>query len=144
MGYVIAIVMGKVDLSVIFADGLLSLPKIIPYVPEFNLSAIFSVCIIYLVSAAETIGDTSAMVASGLNREITDREISGSLACVGYKTVPVIIPDNDTLKKFNDFCRPLFEQQKNLEKEKYHLELMRGDVLPKFISGEYDVDNFII
>jgi len=84
VGYVIAIVMGKVDLSVIFADGLLSLPKFMPYVPEFNLSAIFSVCIIYLVSAAETIGDTSAMVASGLNREITDREISGSLACDGY------------------------------------------------------------
>ena len=84
VGYVIAIVMGKVDLSVIFADGLLSLPKFMPYVPEFNLSAIFSVCIIYLVSATETIGDTSAMVASGLNREITDREISGSLACDGY------------------------------------------------------------
>ena len=84
VGYVIAIVMGKVDLSVIFADGLLSLPKFMPYVPEFNVSAIFSVCIIYLVSAAETIGDTSAMVASGLNREITDKEISGSLSCDGY------------------------------------------------------------
>ena len=84
VGYIIAIVMGNVDLSVIFADGLLSLPKFMPYVPEFNLAAIFSVCIIYLVSAAETIGDTSAMVASGLNREITDREISGSLACDGY------------------------------------------------------------
>ena len=32
-----------------------------------------SVCIIYLVSAAETIGDTSAMVATGLNREIEDK-----------------------------------------------------------------------
>ena len=30
VGYVIAIVMGKVDLSVIFADGLLSLPKFMP------------------------------------------------------------------------------------------------------------------
>jgi len=68
------------------------------------------------------------------------KEISGSR----MKTVPVIIPDNDTLNKFNDFCRPLFERQRNLEKEKYRLELMRGDVLPKFISGEYDVDNFII
>lgn len=84
VGYIVAIIMGKVDLSVIFADGLISLPKLMPYKPEFNLGAIFSVCIIYLVSAAETIGDTSAMVATGLNREITDREISGSLACDGY------------------------------------------------------------
>ena len=84
VGYVVAIFMGKVDLSMILSDGFISLPKIMPYVPEFHISAIFSVCIIYLVSAAETIGDTSAMVATGLNREITDGEIAGSLACDGY------------------------------------------------------------
>lgn len=86
VGYVVAIFMGKVDLSVIFADGLVSLPKLLPYKPEFNLGAILSVCIIFLVSAAETIGDTTAMVSSGLNREITDREISGSLGCDGYSS----------------------------------------------------------
>ena len=86
VGYVIAIFMGKVDLSIIFADGFIALPKLLPYTPEFNLGAIFSVCIIYLVSAAETIGDTTAMVASGLNREITDKEISGSLGCDGYSS----------------------------------------------------------
>jgi len=87
VGYIVAICMGKVDLSVIFADGLIAFPKLLPYTPEFNLGAIFSVCIIYLVSAAETIGDTTAMVASGLNREITDKEISGSLGCDGYSSV---------------------------------------------------------
>lgn len=86
VGYIVAICMGKVDLSVIFADGFIALPKLLPYIPEFNLGAIFSVCIIYLVSAAETIGDTTAMVASGLNRDITDKEISGSLACDGYSS----------------------------------------------------------
>ena len=86
VGYLVAIFMGKVDLSVIFADGLISLPKLLPYKPEFNIGAIFSVCIIYLVSAAETIGDTTAMVSSGLNREITDREISGSLGCDGFSS----------------------------------------------------------
>lgn len=87
VGYVVAIFMGKVDLSVIFADGLVALPKLLPYTPEFNIGAILSVCIIFLVSAAETIGDTTAMVSSGLNREITDREISGSLGCDGYSSV---------------------------------------------------------
>ena len=43
-------------------------------------------CIIFLVSAAETIGDTSAMVSGGLNREITGEEIQGSLACDGYSS----------------------------------------------------------
>lgn len=84
VGYIVAIFMGKVDLSVIFADGFISLPTLLPYKPEFNMGAIFSVCIIYLVSAAETIGDTTAMVATGLNREINDKEIAGSLGCDGY------------------------------------------------------------
>ncbi len=84
VGYIVAIFMGKVDLSVIFANGFVSLPKILPYAPEFNLNAIISVCIIYLVSSAETIGDTTAMVSTGLNRDITDKEISGSLGCDGY------------------------------------------------------------
>ena len=86
VGYIVAIVMGKVDLTIIFADGFISLPKLLPYTPEFNIGAILSVCIIYLVSAAETIGDTTAMVASGLNRDITDKEISGSLGCDGYSS----------------------------------------------------------
>lgn len=86
VGYLVAILMGKVDLSVIFADGLVALPHILPYMPEFNLGAILSVCVIYLVSAAETIGDTTAMTAAGLNRDITEREISGSLACDGYSS----------------------------------------------------------
>lgn len=84
VGYVAAIGMGKVDLSVIMADGIISLPKILPYTPEFHPGAIFSVCIIFLVFAAETIGDTSAVVSSGLNRAIEGKEISGSLTCDGY------------------------------------------------------------
>lgn len=84
VGYVVAIFMGKIDLSIIFADGLISLPKFLPFKPEFNIGAIVSVCIIYLVSAAETIGDTTALVAGGLERDIQDHEISGSLACDGF------------------------------------------------------------
>ena len=84
VGYIVAICMGKVDLSVIFSEGFVSLPKFLPYVPEFHVGAIFSVAIIFMVSAAETIGDTTAMVSGGLKRDITSEEISGSLACDGY------------------------------------------------------------
>ena len=83
IGYIAAIFMGKVDLSVIFSEGFISLPKLLPYAPEFDIGAISSVAIIFMVSAAETIGDTTAMVSGGLNRDITSKEISGSLACDG-------------------------------------------------------------
>lgn len=84
VGYVAAIFMGKVDLSLIMSGGMVSLPKLLPFKPEFHIGAIVSACIIFLVSAAETIGDTSALVSGGLGREITGEEISGSLACDGY------------------------------------------------------------
>lgn len=84
VGYVVSICLGMVDLSGILSGGLIAFPKILPVMPEFNMSAIISVSIIFLVSAAETIGDTSAVVAKGLDRDIEEREISGSLACDGF------------------------------------------------------------
>ena len=63
---------------------MVALPKLMPYKPVFNLSAIISVTMIFLVSATETIGDTSAMTSTVLGREATDEEISGSLACDGF------------------------------------------------------------
>lgn len=84
VGYIVAIFMGMVDFSGIMSGGIISLPHFLPFKPEFNIGAIVSVVIIFLVSAAETIGDTTAMVSGGLNREITTEEISGSLACDGY------------------------------------------------------------
>lgn len=84
VGYILAVILGVVDFSGIFAGGFISIPRFLPFVPQFNMGAIVSVVIIFLVSATETIGDTTAMVATGLDREITDKEISGSLACDGF------------------------------------------------------------
>ncbi|SHK47074.1 nucleobase:cation symporter-2, NCS2 family [Selenomonas ruminantium] len=84
VGYIVACALGKVDLSAAFAGNVFALPAFLPVAPEFNLGAIISVGIIFLVSAAETIGDTTAMAVVGLKRDIKEREISGSLACDGF------------------------------------------------------------
>ena len=84
VGYITAIFMGMVDFSALEGVGVFSLPRLLPYKPVFNINAIISVLMIFLVSATETIGDTSAMTGSVLNREATDEEISGSLACDGF------------------------------------------------------------
>lgn len=84
VGYILAIFMGAVDFSDMNSVGVIALPQFMPFVPEFNLGAIIAVTLIFLVSATETIGDTSAMTVTGLGRDVTDREISGSLACDGY------------------------------------------------------------
>ena len=87
VGYVVACFMGVVDLSQIFAHGWIAFPQFLPFVPEFNLGAIVAVSIIFLVSAAETIGDSTAVTSSGLNREITEKEITGAIACDGFSSV---------------------------------------------------------
>ena len=84
VGYVAALLTGAVDLSQIFSGGFVSLRRPLPYMPEFHLGAIASTTIIFLVSAAETIGDSTAVVSGALGREIETREISGSIACDGY------------------------------------------------------------
>ena len=84
VGYIVAACMGVVDFSGFKDASIIALPSIMPFKPEFNADAILSVVLIFLVSATETIGDTSALATSGLNRDATTKEISGSLACDGF------------------------------------------------------------
>ena len=84
VGYIVAIFMGKVDFSALQGISVISFPRLMPYKPVFNLNAIISIAMIFLVSATETIGDTSAMTNTALGREATEKEISGSLACDGF------------------------------------------------------------
>lgn len=83
-GYIIAIFMNMVDFSALQNTAIIAFPSLLPFKPEFNADAILSVVLIFLVSATETIGDTSALAASGLNREATVKETSGSIACDGF------------------------------------------------------------
>lgn len=65
----------------------------------------------------------------------TFKEISGA----GMKSVPVVIPDDATIRLFNDFCLPLFKEQESLEAENRRLANLRDTLLPKLMSGEIDV-----
>lgn len=84
VGYIVAVCMGMVDFSGLSGTAIIAFPKLLPFAPEFNLNAIVSVTLIFLVSATETIGDTSALASSGLGRDTTVKETSGSIACDGF------------------------------------------------------------
>lgn len=84
VGYIVAVCMGMVDFSGLNSVGIISLPHFLPVKPIFNLGAIVSVVVIFFVSATETIGDTSALAATGLKREATTRELSGSIGADGF------------------------------------------------------------
>lgn len=84
VGYIAAVCMGMVDFSGLSGTSVVALPSLLSFKPEFNINAILAVVLIFLVSATETIGDTSALATSGLGREASEKEISGSLACDGF------------------------------------------------------------
>lgn len=57
------------------------------------------------------------------------------------KSVPVVIPDNETIDKFNAFCTPIFKQQEVLEAENSRLVDIRDALLLKLMVGELDVSD---
>lgn len=88
VGYTLAICMHIVDFSSLAGTSILAVPRLMLFHMEFRLDAIVSVVLIFLVSATETIGDTSALAASGLRRDVTKKETSGSIACDGFISSP--------------------------------------------------------
>lgn len=76
-------------------------------------------------------------IIEGMASGSTFKEVSGSI----MKGVPAVIPDTDTIARFNDFCAPIFAQQRILEKQNQSLAALRDNLLPKLMSGELDVSS---
>lgn len=87
VGYFIAIPMGKIDFSVVGQAGLIAFPMPFKYGIEFHIDAIIAMCLMYLVTAVETIGDISGITMGGANREATDSELAGGVMADGLGSV---------------------------------------------------------
>ena len=102
VGYLVSLIMGAVLPNTFEKDGVtytyayvtqwskvgaaawFALPSLMPVAPQFRLDAIIPMCIMFIVTAVETIGDTTGVVEGGLDREATDKELSGSVVCDGF------------------------------------------------------------
>ena len=60
-----------------------AIPKLLPIKPVFDLRAIIPVGIMFIVTAVETVGDISGVIVGGMDREATDKELSGGVMCDG-------------------------------------------------------------
>ena len=83
-GYILAACMGMVNFSDMENVGFISLPQLLPFKPEFEIGAILSIIAIYMVSATETIGDTSALCNGALHRNPHKEEMGASISCDGF------------------------------------------------------------
>lgn len=84
VGYILACFMGMVDFSSLSGLSVVSIPRFMPFTPEFNIGAILSVVAVYLVSATETIGDTSALCNGALQRDPETKEMGAAISCDGF------------------------------------------------------------
>lgn len=57
------------------------------------------------------------------------------------KRYPTILPDKETLRRFDDIVIPMFLQMQNLTRESHKLADMRDALLSKLMSGELDISD---
>lgn len=55
------------------------------------------------------------------------------------KGYPTILPDEETLQRFDGIIKPMFLQMQNLTRESHDLIDLRDTILPRLMSGELDV-----
>jgi NCS2 family nucleobase:cation symporter-2 len=101
-GYIVAMIMGAVlPTTGVTADGVeytkswvlnwnkvaeakwFAIPQVLPVKLVFDVRAILPVLIMFIVTAVETVGDISGVVVGGMDREATDKELSGGVICDG-------------------------------------------------------------
>ncbi|WP_066891668.1 uracil-xanthine permease family protein [Clostridium nigeriense] len=83
VGYIVAIFMGKVDFSGVATAGWISVPRPFVFGFDFKIEVIIPMVIMYIATAVETIGDVSGITVGGLDRDATDRELSGAVLADG-------------------------------------------------------------
>lgn len=60
-----------------------AVPQLLPVDIVFDARAIVPICIMFVVTAVETVGDISGVMEGGMGREATDKELAGGIICDG-------------------------------------------------------------
>ena len=63
--------------------GWFAIPDFMPVDIIFDMRAIIPVCIMFIVTAVETVGDISGVMEGGMEREAADKELAGGVICDG-------------------------------------------------------------
>jgi len=92
-GYIVSIIInstvapGFMDFSNVASASWFTYPHLMPFKPEFKFSAIIVMSIMYIVNSVQAVGDISSTTIGGLDREPTDKEISGGIVCNGVSSI---------------------------------------------------------
>lgn len=85
-GYLVALALGRVDMSAIGAAPWFMLPRPFHFGLSFSGAAVIGFILMMIVTAIETVGDVTAIAKSGAGRDATDRELRGAVLADGVGT----------------------------------------------------------
>ena len=85
-GYIVAYLMGQVSFAKVGYAAMFALPQPFKYGFELNWAIVIGMCFMAVVSAIETVGDTSGITKGGAGREATDDEVAGATFADGLGT----------------------------------------------------------
>ena len=86
-GYLLALAMGMITFSSVGDAGWFHIVTPLHFGLEFVPSAIISMVIMYVVNAVQAIGDLSSTTLGGMDREPTDKELSGGIMASGIYSI---------------------------------------------------------
>ncbi|WMM25448.1 nucleobase:cation symporter-2 family protein [Tissierella sp. MB52-C2] len=87
VGYIISFMTGMISFDAVSASGWFKIVAPMHFGIEFEVSSIISMIIIYIVNAVQAIGDLSSTTIGGLDRDPTDKELSGGIKANGITSV---------------------------------------------------------
>ena len=82
VGYLIAMAFGMVDFSGIATAGWVAAPNFLPFGMQFDPVACTAIGLLFAINSIQALGDFTATTVGGVDREPTDRELSGGI--MGY------------------------------------------------------------
>ena len=82
VGYIISGFFGMIDFSALQGAGIFQIPRPMYFGMKFEASAVMTLVILFIINSVQAIGDLSATSGGGLDREPTDKELSGGI--IGY------------------------------------------------------------
>ncbi len=88
VGYIISGFFGMIDFSAVQGAGIFQIPRPMYFGMKFEASAVMTLVILFIINSVQAIGDLSATSGGGLDREPTDKELSGGI--IGYGIANVL------------------------------------------------------
>lgn len=86
-GYILSYFLGMVQFDSVRQASWFQMVGPLHFGVKFKVSAIISMVIMYIVNSVQAIGDFSSLTIGGLNREPTDKELSGGIKANGITSI---------------------------------------------------------